>query len=201
MERKENKKRENERRRHEEEIILMEKQAQMQWEIDKTKRREEMKKAILKKIREEKIREVWRDKEEMRKEMHDRLRGEKELFELEMKLKIDQEMLEAKVNEDQIRKKSIYHMEQEQAKKDQLEYDYQLELLKRKIGGVFISSPSAGVKESLRIAGPPFSPRATSIHSPAGRNRPGSSFSLSAIASPRKGQFSSLYKLPSSNHR
>jgi myosin heavy subunit len=212
MERKEAKKRENERRRHEEEIILMEKQAQMQWEIDKAKRREEMKHTIIKKIREEKIREAWKDKEEVRKEMQTRLQGEKELFELEMKLKQDQESLERKVAEDQLKKKSMYHQELEQAKKDQMEYDYQLELIKRKIGSVFIESPTAGNLSPRNMAGPPqpsslqksamLSPRSQANHvsnaspsilrtSSARSNRsiPG----MGSFSTPKKGSFSSLY--------
>ena len=209
-------------KRQELEVQVIEKQAHLQWEVDKEKRREEMRQAILQKIRNEKSRENWREVDTERKEMNKRLESDRQIFDMERLLQAEANEFHEKVQQTKLQQKSQQQQEYLMSKREQAEYDYQLQKLKQKITGVFASSPQVSepkvaLNTSLSSPRRSSSPRAASprnnasprktnttqpsinqssiktIPSPIVRPATAQSLNSSKILTVKKGGFSKLY--------
>lgn len=205
-------------KKQEQEVQLLEKQAHLQWEVDKEKRREEIRKALIQQIRNEKSREIWREVEMEKKEMAKRLEYERKMWEMERQLQIEAEDLNKKFEQARAEQKSQQQQEYLMHKKEEEEYNYQLQKLKQKITGVFSAGPTntSGSLDlsksliSLSPSSPSLSPSLNSSREyPKERNnvqsplllsaRPSSATNISAISTTsskvplKKGVFSKLY--------
>ncbi|EFC48154.1 myosin [Naegleria gruberi] len=157
-------------KKQEEEVQVIEKQAHLQWEVDKEKRREEIRKTLLQKIRNEKSREIWREVDNEKKERSKRLEYERQMWEMERQLQIESEDLNKKFQNTKLEQKAQLQQDYLVNKKEQEEYEYQLQKLKQKITGVFsagpmnVSSSSMDMSKSLVDGIPVMSPRSPGLN-------------------------------------
>jgi myosin heavy subunit len=213
-----------ERRRQEQEVLTMEKQSQLLWEIEKEKRRTEMRAELKRRLQNDKLKDNWRISEIHKSILKEREKDDHEQYILENELKKEYEDLTHALERGRDGIKSSHMYRTDQAKKDQHNYEENLAKLKKKIAGVFTTSvgreasPTSKIlnrssgSPALTMRDHPSLKRAPqyltiSVDSPAGRPtipRPSSAMSYNSpvytklarrpINSPKPGSFSNLYK-------